>query len=182
MLTNALIVLGLVVVAVLIYVAMRPDTFRVERHIVIDRPPAAIFALIDDFHQWRLWSPWEELDPALQRSYRGAGKGVGAIYEWEGNKKAGKGHMEITREQPPTHVTVDLTFLRPFRAENNAAFDLEPDGGRTRVSWAIYGPLPFMSKLFGLFVSMEGLIGKDFERGLEKLKAVAEHGDSVPTA
>jgi len=179
-LTNALIILGLAIVALLIYVAMRPDTFRVERHVVIDRPADAIFALIDDFHNWRLWSPWEDLDPALQRNYRGSPRGLGAIYEWEGNGKAGKGHMEITRDEAPRHVTIDLEFLRPFKAENNAAFDLEPQGAGTLVTWVIYGPLPFMSKLFGLFVSMDALIGRDFERGLQKLKTVAEQGQPSP--
>jgi hypothetical protein len=174
MITTALLVMALLVGGLLLYAANRADTFRVERHVVINRRPADIFPLLEDFHRWAEWSPWEDLDPALLRTYRGADRGKGAIYEWEGNRKVGKGHMEITRIDSPTHLTIDLSFVRPFKAENAAAFDLEPQGAGTEVTWAMYGPLPFASKLMSMFVSMDAMIGKDFERGLAKLKAVAE--------
>lgn len=174
MITNVLLVIAAVVAGLLIFAAMKPDTFRVERHVTIDRQPAEIFPLIEDFHAWTRWSPWEDLDPALRRTYKGPERGTGAIYEWEGNSKVGKGHMEITRSEAPTHLTIDLSFVRPFKAENAAAFDLEPQGGGTQVSWAIYGPLPFASKLMSVFVSMDKLLGKDFEKGLARLKAAAE--------
>lgn len=180
MLTNILILLAILAGGLAAWVGMRPDTFRVERHITIRRPPAEVYPLIASFRQWQRWSPWEDLDPALARSYAGPEQGSGAIYEWEGNGKAGKGRMAITRAEPPTHLTIDLSFLRPFKAENNAAFDLEPTGDGTQVSWAMYGPLPFMSKVMSLFVSMDRLIGRDFERGLEKLKTVAESQPAEP--
>jgi hypothetical protein len=171
---NVLLVIAVLVGGLLLYAATRPDTFRVERHIVVNRPAADIFPLLDDFRAWTRWSPWEELDPALKRTYRGAERGRGAVYEWEGNAKVGKGRMEIIRSEPASHITIDLSFLRPFKAENAAAFDLESQGDGTEVSWAMYGPLPFPSKLMGVFVSMDKLIGKDFEKGLAKLKAAAE--------
>lgn len=174
MLTNALLILGVLVVGVLVYAAFSEDTFRVERHVVIDRPAREIFPLLEDFRQWRLWSPWEDLDPALARVYAGADRGAGAEYAWEGNSKAGKGRMVITRADTPTHLTIDLSFEKPFKAENNAAFDLEPEGSGTRVTWALYGPLPYLSKVMSTFVSMDRLIGRDFERGLQKLKHAAE--------
>lgn len=174
MITFAVIVTAALVGGLLIHAATRADTFRVERHVVIDRQAAEIFPLLEDFHKWASWSPWEELDPALRRTYGGADRGKGAIYEWEGNSKVGKGHMEIIRTEPPTHLTIDLSFIRPFKAENAAAFDLEPQGAGTEVTWAMYGPLPFASKLMSTFVSMDRMIGKDFEKGLAKLKAAAE--------
>jgi hypothetical protein len=177
--TNALLILAAIVAVLLIYAATRPDTFRVERHIVIHRPADHIFPFLEDFRAWSHWSPWEDLDPALQRTYKGSDRGVGAIYEWEGNSKVGKGHMEIIRCDAPTHITIDLSFIRPFKAENAAAFDLELQGPATEVSWAIYGPLPFGSKLMGIFVSMDKLMGKDFERGLAKLKAAAERTETT---
>jgi len=172
--TNAVLVLAGLVGGLLLYAATRPDTFRVERHVLIDRPAADIFPLLENFHEWPKWSPWEDLDPGLKRTYGGADRGKGAIYEWEGNSKAGKGHMEIIRSDAPAHITIDLSFIRPFKAENAAAFDLEPQGSSTEVSWAIYGPLPFVSKLMSVFVSMDKLLGRDFEKGLGKLKMVAE--------
>jgi hypothetical protein len=174
MITNALLVMAVLVGGLLIYAATRADTFRVERHVVINRPAAEIFPWLEDFHKWVAWSPWEGIDPALRRTYGGADRGKGAILEWEGNRKVGKGHMEIIRVESPTHLTIDLSFIRPFKAENAAAFDLEPQGAATEVTWAMYGPLPFASKLMGMFVSMDRMIGKDFEKGLAKLKAAAE--------
>jgi uncharacterized protein YndB with AHSA1/START domain len=174
LLTNALLVIAALLGALLLYAATRPDTFRVERHVVINRPAADIFPLLEDFHAWTRWSPWEGLDPTLRRTYRGPESGKGAVYEWEGNAKVGKGRMEIIRSESPTHLTIDLSFLRPFKAENAAAFDLEPQGTGTEVSWAMYGPLPFASKLMSVFVSMDKLIGRDFEKGLERLKVAAE--------
>jgi hypothetical protein len=173
-LTNALLVLAVLIAALLLYTATRPDTFRVERHVVINKPAADIFPFLSDFHNWVHWSPWEGLDPALKRTFSGSDQGKGAVFEWEGNSKAGKGHMEITRCESPTHLTIDLSFIRPFKAENNAAFDLEPVADGTEVTWAMYGPLPFVSKLMNTFVSMDNLIGRDFEKGLTKLKAAAE--------
>jgi hypothetical protein len=172
--TNVLLLIAIVIGGVLLFAATRPDTFRVERHIVVDKPARDIFPLLDSFQNWSRWSPWEDLDPSLRRTFRGPDRGVGAVYEWEGNAKVGKGHMEITRVETPTHITIDLWFVRPFKANNAAAFDLTPEGSGTAVSWAIYGPLPFVSKLMSVFVSMDKLMGKDFERGLARLKAAAE--------
>lgn len=174
MLTNALLVVVVLVAGLLVYAATRDDTFRVERRVLIKRPPAAVFPLLDNFRNWALWSPWEDLDPALKRTYSGADSGRGAVYEWEGNGKAGKGRMEITRVEHPTHLTIELAFLRPFKAENAAAFDLEPSQDGTFVTWAMYGPLPFPSKVMSTFVSMDKLIGRDFEKGLARLQAAAE--------
>ena len=180
MLTNALLVLVVAVGGVLLYAATRPDTFRVERSVVINRTPADVFPLLDNFHNWVDWSPWEGLDPTMRRTYRGPDQGNGAIYEWEGNSRVGKGHMEITRTESPTHLTIDLRFVKPFKADNAAAFDLERRGDATDVTWAVYGPLPFPSKVMSIFVSMDKLLGKDFDRGLSRLKAAAEQqGRSV---
>jgi len=173
-LTNALLVLVAVVGGVLLYAASRPDAFRVERSVVINRTPAEVFPLLDNFHNWVHWSPWEGLDPAMRRTYRGPDQGTGAVYEWEGNSRVGKGHMEITRTESPTHLTIDLQFVKPFKADNAAAFDLEGRGDATDVTWSVYGPLPFPSKVMSIFVSMDKLLGKDFDRGLSRLKATAE--------
>ncbi|HEY8021999.1 MAG TPA: SRPBCC family protein [Thermoanaerobaculia bacterium] len=169
----ALVVLVLIV-ALLIYAATRPDSFRVERSTSIKAPPEKIYALIDDFRGWGAWSPWEKLDPAMKRTYSGAAQGKGAVYEWSGNSKVGSGRMEITGTSAPSQVTIQLDFLQPFEAHNVADFTLEPLGDATRVTWAMHGASPFMAKLMGVFVNMDKVIGKDFETGLANMKAAAE--------
>lgn len=163
------------------YAATRPDTFRIERAATIEAPPDAIFPLISDFRKWTLWSPWEKMDPALKRSYDGAASGPGAVYEWEGNRKVGKGRMEITDAPPPSRVTIKLDFLKPFEAHNTSEFTLISRGGATLVTWAMHGPNLFVGKAMSLFFDMDRMIGKDFEAGLANLKTVAEQqGPSRP--
>ena len=156
------------------YAATRPNNFTIRRSTRIKAPPEKIFTNIDDFHKWNAWSPWEGLDPSMKRTHSGSPKGVGAVYEWDGNKKVGAGRMEITNISAPNKVTLKLDFSRPFEAHNTTEFQLQPNGDSTDVVWLIQGPSPFMSKLMGVFVNMDKLIGKDFETGLANLKRVAE--------
>jgi carbon monoxide dehydrogenase subunit G len=176
-LTVVLIVVGLLIVviaAVLGFAATKPDAFRIQRSASIKAPAEKIFALINDFHRWGSWSPWEKLDPALKRTYSGAGNGLGAVYEWEGNKKVGKGRMEITQTSPPSKVTIKLDFLKPFEAHNTAEFMLESQGDSTSVTWVMDGQQPYMFKVMTLFLSMDKMVGKDFETGLANLKSITE--------
>jgi len=174
MLETIVIALVLAIAAVLLAAATRPNAFRVERTLVINAEPAKIYAYIEDFQKWSGWSPWEKMDPDMKRTRSGAPSGKGAVYEWQGNRKVGAGRMEIVDAAAPTRLTVKLDFLRPFEAHNIAEFLLAPQGGATSVTWAMHGPQIFMAKLMGLFVSMDKMIGKDFEAGLANLKALAE--------
>jgi hypothetical protein len=166
-------VIVLAVLALLAYAASRPDSFRVERSTRIDAPPQKILPLIDDFHAWSSWSPYEKLDPAMKRTFSGPPRGVGSIYEWDGNSKAGAGRMEI-KSADASRVAIQLAFTRPFRANNLAEFTLVPDGSATRVTWGMTGSSTFVTKLFGVFMNMDNLIGRDFVTGLANLKAASE--------
>jgi uncharacterized protein YndB with AHSA1/START domain len=168
------IVVVVVLAAVLIYAASRPDTFRVERSAIIEAPPEKVFALINDFHRMNTWSPYETKDPAMKRAYSGAESGQGAVYAWDGNKEVGSGNIEITESSPPSKVTMKLNMIKPFEAHNIVEFTLQPQGSATNVTWAMHGPSPYISKLIGLFCNMDRMIGKDFETGLANLKTLAE--------
>jgi len=174
MLYTVLIVVGLLLAAILVLAATKPGSFRVERSSGIQAPPERIFDLINDFHRWGLWSPWEKLDPMMKRTFAGAESGKGAVYEWAGNSKAGQGRMEITGSVPSSKVTIKLDFLKPFEAHNTAEFTLDRQGSATNVTWATFGPQVYMTKVMSVFVSMDSLIGKDFEAGLSNMKAIAE--------
>lgn len=169
-----LIVVVVLIAALLVMAAMKPDTFRVQRTTSIKARPEKVFPLINDFHNWGSWSPWEKLDPAMIRTHSGPPGGKGAVYEWVGNKKVGSGRMEITESIPSSRITTKLDFLKPFEAHNIAEYTLEPQGDSTDVSWVMHGPSPFISKLMQVFVSMDSLVGKDFETGLANLKAISE--------
>ena len=175
MLKKIFIVVAVLIAGVLAYAATRPDTFRVERSAAIKAPPEKVFALLEDFRRWDAWSPWENKDPAMRRTFGGdATSGKGAAYAWEGNSDVGQGQMEIAESVPPSKLRIKLDFVKPFEAHNMVDFTLEPKGETTHVTWALYGPSPYISKLIGIFCSMDSMIGKDFESGLAGLKAVAE--------
>ncbi len=167
------LVLAAVVVAVLLFAATRPDSFSVERRVTIQAPPEKIVPLLSDFRRWGEWSPWEKLDPAMQRSFGGPASGVGATYGWQGNKDVGKGRMEV-KSVSPQKVGIQLDFLEPFEAHNMADFLLAPKDGGTEVRWVMSGPATFITKLMGVFTSMDAMVGPDFERGLAQLKVAAE--------
>ena len=174
MLKTIAIIAVVLIAAILGYAMTVPDNFRVQRTTSIKAPPEKIFPLINDFHRWGSWSPWEKMDPEMKRTYSGAASGKGAAYAWQGNSKVGEGRMEIADTSPPSKVTIKLDFMKPFEAHNTAEFTLEPKGDSTNVTWAMYGPSEFITKVMGVFVSMDKMIGKDFETGLANLKTVAE--------
>ena len=164
---------GVQTCALPIYAATKPDSFRVQRTVLINAPSDKVFPLINDFKAWPAWSPYEKKDPAMKRSLGAVTAGKGATYAWEGDKNVGQGSMEMI-ESAPQKVVIKLDFLKPFEAHNIAEFTLEPKGDSTAVTWAIYGPSPFMSKVIGTFMNFDDMIGRDFEKGLADLKAVAE--------
>ena len=170
-----IVVVVLVVIAgILIYAATKPDSFRVQRSASIKAPPEKIFPLINDLKAWTGWSPYEKKDPAMKRSFGPITAGKGATYEWAGDKNVGQGRMEILEASPSNKVLIKLDFIKPFEAHNMAEFTLEPKGGTTLVTWAIYGPSAYVTKVMGLFFNMDTMIGKDFEAGLADLKTTAE--------
>lgn len=162
------------VAALVLFVARRPDRFTVERSVVIAAAPQTLYAKAADLGAFQSWSPWAKRDPAMRKSFSGPTSGVGATYAWEGNKDVGKGEMEIVEAVPDRRLAIRLSFEKPFKAENRTEFHFEPTDGGTRVRWVLTGPQPFMMKAMSLFMSMETMIGPDFEKGLAELKRQSE--------
>lgn len=168
------IILTLAILGLLVLAAMKPDTFSIERKATIKAPPEKIFPLLNDFTQWGQWSPWDKKDPAMKRNFGTITSGKGATYAWEGNKDVGIGNMEIAESTPPSKLTIKLNFVKPFEASNLVNFTLTPGAGGTEVAWRMEGRNNFMSKLMQVFMSMDKMVGPDFEAGLANLKAAAE--------
>ncbi len=156
--------------------------FEVVRSTTIAAPRDRVHALIDDFRRWPEWSPWEEIDPQMRREYAGAESGAGARYAWEGNRKAGKGNMEIL-DAPPERVSLRLSFEKPWKATNSVDFELEPSGdASTVVTWRMHGENRGVAGLFSRVVSMDRMVGGDMEKGLARMKQAAEAGARASAA
>ena len=174
MIKTIAIVLALLIAALLIFAATKPDSFRVERSTTIKAPPEKIFPFINDFHQWPAWSPWEKIDPNSKRTFGGTPAGVGAVYEWNGNKEVGQGRMEIIESLPSSKMVMKIDFIQPFEGHNVVEFILSKEGDSTKVTQAMYGPSPFISKVMSLFFSADKMVGTKYEEGLANLKSIAE--------
>jgi len=155
-------------------VATRPAAFHIERSTTIDAPPGVVFPLVNDFHAWTRWSPYENRDPSMTREFAGATSGEGAIYSWEGNDDIGAGRMTLTRSVPNERVAIRLEFSRPMTATNQVEFVFQASGDDTRVVWGMDGHNGFLGKLISLFLDMDAMVGGDFEAGLAAMKAAAE--------
>lgn len=171
MFKKILIAIVVLVVVLSIVIAMQPSEFRIERTATIAASPSAVFAQVNDFHNWGAWSPWEKLDPAMKKTYEGAPAGAGAVSTWSGNNEVGEGRATITEGRPNELVRIKLEYLRPFKATNTADFTFKPDGDRTAVTWSLYGSNNFMAKAFGLVMDMDELVGSQFEKGLASLSS-----------
>ena len=172
------VALAIAIAIILILAATKPDTFGVQRATTVKAPPEKIFSVLSDFHQWGSWSPWETKDPTMKRVFSGAASGKGAVYGWEGDKNVGSGRMEIMDTAAPTKIVIKLDFFTPFEGHNTAEFTILPQGQGTNIithlTWEMYGPAPFMSKVMQVFMNVDRMVGKDFEIGLANLKRLAE--------
>lgn len=167
-------VLAVSVVAVCVLASRQPDEMRVARSISIDAPAGKIFPYANDLTRWQDWSPWAHLDPAMKIAISEPATGKGAFYTWKGNRDVGAGRMEIVESAAPSKVVYALEFTEPFKAKNDVSIELAKNGAKTDVTWTMSGPMPFVSKIMCVFMDMDAMLGKDFERGLAQLKAKAE--------
>lgn len=152
------------------------STYSVTRSTVIPAPAKDVFPLVNNFREWPKWSPWETVDPDMQRTYSDAESGVGAKYAWSGNRKAGAGNMAITESREPEVVRIRLEFTKPFPAVNPTTFTFAPEGGGTRVTWTMAGQHKGIGKVFALFMNMDKMVGGDFEKGLASLASIVGTG------
>lgn len=167
--------LVLAVAGVLVAAAMQPDSFRVERSRELAATPEQIRPQLTDLQRWAEWNPWADIDPDQTTTFSDPASGEGAWYRWRGNDDVGEGRMEITSVSDGA-VRYHLEFIEPFASESEVEIQLEPRGERTHVVWIMSGDNDLMGKLFSLFMDMDDMIGRDFERGLERLEGAATAG------
>ena len=174
MITAILITLAALVAVFLAVVASRPNRFRISRSATIAAPPAIVFDQVNDLRRFQDWSPWAKRDRNARTTFEGPRAGTGAVFKWAGNKEVGEGIMTVVESQPYELVRFRLEFLKPFAATNTAEFTFTPEAGQTRVTWSMFGESRFFCKAIGLFINMDELCGRDFEKGLASMREIAE--------
>jgi uncharacterized protein YndB with AHSA1/START domain len=174
MLDTVVLFVALLAVAGLLYVLTRPGRFQIARSRIINAPPEKIFPYVNDLRAMNTWLPFLKPDPDIRLNYIGPSSGKGAVNEFDGNSKVGAGRVEITDSVSPSKVAMRLQMSRPMACDNAVAFTLIPRGGATDVTWSMEGKCSFMSKLMGIFIDTDEMVGGQFEKGLADLKALAE--------
>lgn len=166
--------LAALVVVFLVVVALQPADYRVTRTATLPVPAAAAFDQVNDFQKWEAWSPWAKLDPAVKNTFSGPKSGAGSVFAWEGNSQVGAGRMTLLESRPGELVRIKLEFIKPFPSVCDTEFTFKPDGQGTAVTWTMAGQNSFIGKAMCLFVSMDKMVGGDFERGLGNLKTASQ--------
>ncbi|HTJ79115.1 MAG TPA: SRPBCC family protein [Rariglobus sp.] len=174
MFITTLAVIAIIVAVFVAIVAMRPSEFRIERSAAMSAPVPAVFAHVNDLHKWQAFSPWAKMDPSAKNTFSGPLDGVGAVFEWAGNRQVGQGRMTIVESRSNELIRFRLDFLKPFAATNTAVFTFKPDGDQTVVTWSMSGRSNFMFKAMGLFMNCDKMVGGQFEQGLANLKLIVE--------
>lgn len=168
------------------FIAMQPSEFTVQRSTIVAAPQPTVFAQVNDFHNWANWSPWEKLDPAMERTYSGSPTGTGSVYAWSSkSKEAGAGSMTITNAKLADQIDIKLDFTEPMKATHDVVFAFAPEGEGTKVTWTMSGHQNFVMKGMCLFMGgVDKLVGPDFEKGLAAMKETSEakHKEAIAAA
>lgn len=175
MIRKIFIALIAIIILFLIVVATRPSDFRVERSATIAAAPGALFEQVNDHHKFAVWNPFLKVDPNVKNTYSGPESGVGAVCSWDGNDDIGAGSSTIIESKPGELVRMRMDWKRPMEGTSIVEFSFKPEGGKTVVTWAMYGPQNFMGKAISLFMSCEKMVGPQFEQGLANLEKITTH-------
>lgn len=171
-------VVAALVATLLVLAMLQPAQYTVERSVAVNAPADKVYTVMSDFNRFGEWSPWEQYDPTMKKSIEGAPGTVGHRYHWVGNDQVGEGDMKLTKVEPGQRVEMDLDFLRPFPSKAKVAWIVANDGKGSKASWVMTGENDsLVVRIFGLF--RDGMLGKDFEAGLARLKVAAEKEAAV---
>jgi effector-binding domain-containing protein/uncharacterized protein YndB with AHSA1/START domain len=175
---KALKILLIIVAAILAVVVLLgltgPKEFRYERSTNIRAPQELVYKYVSSHAAMDKWSPWNEYDPNMTKALEGTDGTVGAKASWSGNDQVGVGSQTFTELVPNERVRAALVFTAPWQASNVVGFDLAASGDSTKITWSMEGENAFMARVMGVFMNMEAMVGKDFEKGLASVKALAE--------
>ncbi|MCX6108436.1 MAG: SRPBCC family protein [Proteobacteria bacterium] len=174
MLGKVVVVLGLIILVFFGYIYSRPATMLISRELLIKASPEKLFPYINNAQKSNEWMPWAESDPGVKMVYTGPQEGLGAISSWDSTGKMGTGQAEVVESVALKVVKTQLTYTKPMVMKQLAEVSLNPTAEGTVVRWSVTGENGFLGKLFGVLMNMDAMVGGEFEKGLGKLKAIAE--------
>ena len=174
---NTLLYILIALVALIIVLALiAPKSYAVSRDVVVNKPISEVYNYLKLMKNQDHWSPWQERDPDMKKTFTGTDGEVGFISAWESDhKQVGSGEQEIVGLKENEEIKTHLRFLKPFKSESDAYMRVAEAGDGTQVTWGFSGKNKFPMSIFMLFMNMDKAIGADFEQGLSKLKTILEN-------
>lgn len=173
MLKKILLVLAIIIIGVVIWLAVTDGSYHVKRSVTVDVPVSKAYTFVQDYHNWKDWSPWLIMENDVALSYSGEPGTLNHGYTWQG-ELTGSGEMTTTKLVPDELIEQGLIFKEPFPSESNVYWTFSGDSTKTEITWGMKGEMPFFFKFMAR--QMEPMIGMDYERGLSMLKEKLETG------
>lgn len=174
MVSKIFIGIAAVVALFLIYVALQPSDYVISREVEIRASPEEIFPFINDQRELDRWMPWAKLDPQIQMNFSGPESGVGSKASWTSSGDMGVGSSTIVESIPNEKTRFALEFQKPFEMTQTAEISIQPSDDASIVRWSAEGKNNFIGRLMCVFMNMDEVVGKNFEKGLSELKQLAE--------
>ncbi|HEY3390750.1 MAG TPA: SRPBCC family protein [Prolixibacteraceae bacterium] len=172
------LLIGVVAILALILVIalFTKKEYGVVREVTINKPKSVVFEYVKFLKNQENFSVWANKDPAMKKDYRGTDGTVGFVSSWESKMKdVGKGEQEIKKIIEGERIDYELRFFEPYASTDQAFITFEGiSDTQTKVKWGFSGRMKYPMNLFLLTMDMEGMIGKDFQDGLNNLKAILE--------
>lgn len=173
--TILIYIIGGITVLIVLLMFIAPKTYHVSRSIIISKPRIEVFKYLKSLKKMDEWSPWATRDPNMKKRFTGIDGEIGAISYWNGNKDVGEGEQEIMKIIDGERIESELRFLKPWKSTSDCYLQVEDEQhGHTKVIWGFMGSNRFPMNIMMLFMSMDKMVGKDFEEGLNNMKDVLE--------
>lgn len=173
--TTVLYIVAGLIFLIIILTLLAPKNYDVSRSITIEKPKKDVFEVLRSLKKQDEWSPWAKKDPNMKKEFKGVDGEEGSVSYWLGNKEVGEGEQEIKKIIDGERIEGELRFMKPFKSESNCYFITdEISEGNTKVTWGFSGKNKFPMSIMMLFMSMDKMVGKDFEEGLSNLKTIME--------
>jgi uncharacterized membrane protein len=171
-----IIIVGLIALVLVVALFVKKE-YVVEREVVIERPRDTVYNYIKYLKNQDNFSKWANMDPAMNKVYKGRDGTVGFVAAWDSNKSdVGKGEQEIKKLEDGKRIDTELRFLKPMASTSYGYMTTEDyQGIATKVKWNFNGKMKYPTNLMILLMSMDKIIGNDLQTGLDNLKVILEN-------
>ncbi len=175
-LKRIILVLASILILWMVIAAFVSGDCAYEKSITINAPVEKVWQQTNTLKAMDQWSPWNDLDPGMKKDWSGTTGQPGERVCWDSEKdNAGKGCQQVKKvDAADKRIDTEIKFLTPYESEANAYVKIVPEGSGSKATWGFTSKIPYPFTVMKLFMNMEDAIGKDYQKGLSRLKELSE--------